>query len=63
MSKDYSDFLMDVMQPVSLSDQEIVEIIMFPLVNEACRVLDGVASIHGISFPSYPVIMLDSFSV
>ncbi|KAI3977536.1 hypothetical protein MKX01_000449 [Papaver californicum] len=40
---------------------EIVEMIMFPVVNEACRVLDGVvvrpsdldvASIHGMSFPS-----------
>ncbi|KAI3858006.1 hypothetical protein MKW92_004520, partial [Papaver armeniacum] len=50
-------------KPVSLSDQEIVEMIMFPVVNEACRVLDegvvvrasdlDVASIHGMSFPSY----------
>ncbi|RZC90569.1 hypothetical protein C5167_029702 [Papaver somniferum] len=50
-------------KPLSLSDQEIVEMIMFPVVNEACRVLDegvvvrasdlDVASIHGMSFPSY----------
>ncbi|KAI3839340.1 hypothetical protein MKW92_041913, partial [Papaver armeniacum] len=50
-------------KPLSLSDQEIVEMIMFPVVNEACRVLDegvvvrasdlDVASIHGLSFPSY----------
>ncbi|RZC75615.1 hypothetical protein C5167_051092, partial [Papaver somniferum] len=50
-------------KPLSLSDQEIVEMIMFPVVNEACRVLDGgvvvrasdldAASIHGMSFPSY----------
>ncbi|KAI3872462.1 hypothetical protein MKX03_023202 [Papaver bracteatum] len=50
-------------KPLSLSFQEIVEMIMFPVVNETCRVLDGgvvvrasdldVASIHGMSFPSY----------
>ncbi|KAI3965151.1 hypothetical protein MKW92_029335, partial [Papaver armeniacum] len=50
-------------QPVSLSDQEIVEMIMFPVVNEACRVMEegivlrasdlDVASILGMSFPSY----------
>ncbi|KAI3872463.1 hypothetical protein MKX03_023203 [Papaver bracteatum] len=50
-------------KPLSLSNQEIVEMIMFPVVNETCRVLDGgvvvrasdldVASIHGMSFPSY----------
>ncbi|KAI3872464.1 hypothetical protein MKX03_023204 [Papaver bracteatum] len=63
MSKDHTDFPMDAMQPLSLSDQEIVEMIMFPVLNEACRVLDGgvvvqasdlgVASMHGMSFPSY----------
>ncbi|KAI3836736.1 hypothetical protein MKW92_036113, partial [Papaver armeniacum] len=50
-------------KPVSLSDQEIVEMIMFPVVNEACRVMEegivlrasdlDVASILGMSFPSY----------
>ncbi|KAI3977538.1 hypothetical protein MKX01_000451 [Papaver californicum] len=50
-------------KPVSLSDQEIVEMIMFPVVNEACRVIEegivlrasdlDVASILGMSFPSY----------
>ncbi|KAI3857999.1 hypothetical protein MKW92_004513 [Papaver armeniacum] len=50
-------------QPVSLSDQEIVEMIKFPVVNEACRVMEegivlrasdlDVASILGMSFPSY----------
>ncbi|OUZ99983.1 Crotonase superfamily [Macleaya cordata] len=50
-------------KPVSLSDQEIVEMIMFPVVNEACRVMDegyvvrasdlDVASVLGMSFPSY----------
>ncbi|MCL7035213.1 hypothetical protein MKW94_022848 [Papaver nudicaule] len=50
-------------KPVSLTDQEIVEMIMFPVVNEACRVMEegivlrasdlDVASILGMSFPSY----------
>ncbi|KAH6829380.1 Enoyl-CoA hydratase/isomerase family [Perilla frutescens var. hirtella] len=50
-------------KPVSVTDEEIVEMILFPVVNEACRVLDdGVvvrasdldtASILGMSFPSY----------
>lgn len=51
------------MQPISVTDEEIVEMILFPVVNEACRVLDdGVvvqasdldtASVLGMSFPSY----------
>ena len=51
------------MQPISVSDQEILEMILFPVVNEACRVLDegvvvrasdlDVASVLGMSFPSY----------
>ncbi|CAA0830388.1 Peroxisomal fatty acid beta-oxidation multifunctional protein AIM1 [Striga hermonthica] len=50
-------------KPISVSDEEIVEMILFPVVNEACRVLDDgivvrasdldVASILGMSFPSY----------
>ncbi|KAI3938772.1 hypothetical protein MKW98_011924 [Papaver atlanticum] len=50
-------------KPVSLSDQEILEMILFPVVNEACRVMEegivlrasdlDVASILGMSFPSY----------
>ncbi|XP_009803575.1 peroxisomal fatty acid beta-oxidation multifunctional protein AIM1 isoform X1 [Nicotiana sylvestris] len=50
-------------KPISVTDQEIVEMILFPVVNEACRVLeDGVvvrasdldvASVLGMSFPSY----------
>ncbi|KAL3352812.1 hypothetical protein AABB24_020681 [Solanum stoloniferum] len=49
--------------PISITDQEIVEMILFPVVNEACRVLDegvvvrasdlDVASVLGMSFPSY----------
>ncbi|KAL2999697.1 hypothetical protein AAZX31_09G174300 [Glycine max] len=49
--------------PISVTDQEIVEMILFPVVNEACRVLeDGVvirasdldiASVLGMSFPNY----------
>ena len=51
------------MQPISVTDEEIIQMILFPVVNEACRVLDeGVvvrasdldtASILGMSFPSY----------
>ncbi|XP_060209805.1 peroxisomal fatty acid beta-oxidation multifunctional protein AIM1-like isoform X2 [Lycium barbarum] len=50
-------------KPISVTDQEIVEMILFPVVNEACRVLDegivvrasdlDVASVLGMSFPSY----------
>ncbi|XP_019151408.1 PREDICTED: peroxisomal fatty acid beta-oxidation multifunctional protein AIM1-like [Ipomoea nil] len=50
-------------KPISVTDQEIVEMVLFPVVNEACRVLDegivvrasdlDVASVLGMSFPSY----------
>ncbi|CAL9156615.1 peroxisomal fatty acid beta-oxidation multifunctional protein isoform X1 [Musa acuminata AAA Group] len=50
-------------KPVTLSDQEVLEMIFFPVVNEACRVLaEGVviqasdldvASVLGMSFPNY----------
>ncbi|XVF34858.1 hypothetical protein REPUB_Repub18cG0094700 [Reevesia pubescens] len=50
-------------KPVSVTDKEIVEMILFPVVNEACRVLDegvvvrasdlDIASVLGMSFPSY----------
>ncbi|XP_012846457.1 PREDICTED: peroxisomal fatty acid beta-oxidation multifunctional protein AIM1-like isoform X4 [Erythranthe guttata] len=50
-------------KPISVTDEEIVKMILFPVVNEACRVLDDgivirasdldVASILGMSFPSY----------
>ncbi|KAI4347107.1 hypothetical protein L6164_007953 [Bauhinia variegata] len=50
-------------KPISVTDQEIVEMILFPVVNEACRVLEegivvrasdlDVASVFGMSFPSY----------
>ncbi|XP_031129333.1 peroxisomal fatty acid beta-oxidation multifunctional protein AIM1-like isoform X1 [Ipomoea triloba] len=49
-------------KPISITDQEIVEMVLFPVVNEACRVLDegivrasdlDVASVLGMSFPSY----------
>ncbi|CAM8923465.1 unnamed protein product [Rhodiola kirilowii] len=50
-------------KPVSISDQEILEMVLFPVVNEACRVLaEGIvvrasdldlASVLGMSFPSY----------
>jgi len=48
---------------MKLTDNDIVEMIFFPVVNEACRVLDegialkasdlDVASIMGMGFPSY----------
>lgn len=50
-------------QPLSVSDQEILEMILFPVVNESCRVLEegvvvrasdlDIASVLGMSFPSY----------
>uniref|UniRef100_A0A2C9UAQ8 Uncharacterized protein n=1 Tax=Manihot esculenta TaxID=3983 RepID=A0A2C9UAQ8_MANES len=50
-------------KPINVTDQEIVEMILFPVVNEACRVLDegvvvrasdlDIASVLGMSFPSY----------
>ncbi|XP_060967397.1 peroxisomal fatty acid beta-oxidation multifunctional protein AIM1 [Cannabis sativa] len=50
-------------KPISVTDQEIVEMLLFPVVNEACRVLDegiviqpsdlDVASVLRISFPSH----------
>ncbi|KAJ7973844.1 Peroxisomal fatty acid beta-oxidation multifunctional protein [Quillaja saponaria] len=49
-------------KPIPVSDQEIVEMILFPVVNEACRVLDegivvrasdlDIASVLGMGFPS-----------
>ncbi|QHO13495.1 Peroxisomal fatty acid beta-oxidation multifunctional protein [Arachis hypogaea] len=50
-------------KPISITDQEIVEMILFPIVNEACRVLDegivirasdlDIACVLGMSFPNY----------
>ncbi|CAN4103751.1 unnamed protein product [Withania somnifera] len=50
-------------KPICVTDQEIAEMVLFPVVNEACRVLDegivvrasdlDVASVLGMSFPSY----------
>ncbi|GLT48564.1 hypothetical protein SLA2020_221820 [Shorea laevis] len=50
-------------KPMSVTDKEILEMILFPVVNEACRVLDegmvvrasdlDIASVLGMSFPSY----------
>lgn len=52
-----------VWQPIHVTDQEIVEMVLFPVVNEACRVLEegvvvrasdlDIASVLGMSFPSY----------
>ncbi|KAF8034350.1 hypothetical protein BT93_C0600 [Corymbia citriodora subsp. variegata] len=50
-------------KPLSVSEQEIVEMLLFPVVNEACRVLAeevvirasdlDIASVLGMSFPSF----------
>lgn len=50
-------------KPISVTEKEIVEMILFPVVNESCRVLEegivvrasdlDVASVLGMSFPSY----------
>ncbi|PWA37203.1 crotonase [Artemisia annua] len=50
-------------KPISVTDQEIVEMVLFAVVNEACRVLEegivvrasdlDTASVLGMSFPSY----------
>uniref|UniRef100_A0A0D6QWP2 3-hydroxyacyl-CoA dehydrogenase n=1 Tax=Araucaria cunninghamii TaxID=56994 RepID=A0A0D6QWP2_ARACU len=50
-------------KPLSLTDKDIVEMVFFPVVNEACRVLDegiavqasdlDIASVMGMGFPPY----------
>ncbi|MBA0777468.1 hypothetical protein Gotri_005483 [Gossypium trilobum] len=63
---DESRKLMNIMpggKPISVTDEEITEMVLFPTINEACRVLDegvvarasdlDVASVLGMSFPSY----------
>ncbi|CAM8990030.1 unnamed protein product [Rhodiola kirilowii] len=50
-------------KPISITDKEVLEMILFPVVNEACRVLDegvvvrasdlDIASVLGMSFPAY----------
>jgi enoyl-CoA hydratase/3-hydroxyacyl-CoA dehydrogenase len=52
-----------VCQSVWVSDQEILEMVFFPAVNEACRLIEegivaqasdlDVASVLGMNFPSY----------
>ena len=56
-----------VWQPISVANQEILEMILFPVVNEACRVLDegvvvrasdlDITSVLGMSFPSYRLVV------
>lgn len=51
------------LQPLELTDKDIVEMVMFPVVNEACRVLAekivvqasdlDIASVFGMGFPPY----------
>ncbi|CAI9293303.1 unnamed protein product [Lactuca saligna] len=55
--------LMPQGKTVAMTDEEIVEMVLFPVVNEACRVLEekivvkasdlDIASVLGMSFPSY----------
>ncbi|KAH6778997.1 Enoyl-CoA hydratase/isomerase family [Perilla frutescens var. hirtella] len=50
-------------KPISVTDEEIIKMVLFPVVNEACRILDDgivirasdldVASVLGMRFPSY----------
>jgi len=50
-------------KPINVSDQDILEMIFFPVVNEACRVMDenivvrasdlDIASVLGMGFPRY----------
>ena len=52
-----------VWQPLTVTDQDILEVILFPVVNEACRILDegivirasdlDIASVLGLNFPFY----------
>ncbi|MBA0756830.1 hypothetical protein Gotri_019974 [Gossypium trilobum] len=55
--------LMPAGKPITISDKEILEMVLFPVVNEACRVLDeevvvrasdlDTTSVLGMSFPSH----------
>lgn len=50
-------------KPLIVSDEEIVEMVFFPVINEACRILDegiaaqasdlDVSSVLGFGFPAY----------
>ncbi|KAH6554953.1 hypothetical protein KP509_1Z294000 [Ceratopteris richardii] len=50
-------------KPIQLSDEQVIEVIFFPVINEACRVLEegvvskasdlDIASIMGMGFPPY----------
>ncbi|XP_022157550.1 peroxisomal fatty acid beta-oxidation multifunctional protein AIM1 [Momordica charantia] len=50
-------------KPIAITDQQILEMVLFPVVNEGCRVVDegvvirpsdlNVAAVLGMSFPSY----------
>ncbi|MBA0730427.1 hypothetical protein Golax_025962, partial [Gossypium laxum] len=52
-----------IQKPISVTDEEITEMVLFPTINEACRVLDkgvvarasdlDVAFVLRMSFPSY----------
>lgn len=54
---------------MKLSEKDIVEMVFFPVINEACRVLDegiavkasdlDIASIFGMGFPPYRFVLRD----
>jgi enoyl-CoA hydratase/3-hydroxyacyl-CoA dehydrogenase len=57
-------------QLMNLSEKDIVEMVFFPVINEACRVLDegitvkasdlDIASIFGMGFPPYRSVLVNS---
>jgi hypothetical protein len=57
---------LSILQAVILTDQDILEMIFFPVVNEACRVMEenvvirapdlDIASVLGMGFPKYRCI-------
>lgn len=59
------------MQPISISDQDILEMVFFPVINEACRVMDegvvvrasdlDIASVLGMGFPKYRFVIFIFF--
>ena len=64
LMEDFADMdTLSCLQPVTLSYQDILEMIFFPVVNEACRVMDenvvirasdlDIASVLGMGFPKY----------
>lgn len=67
LTERFSNVFWNIWQPISVTDQEILEMILFPIVNEACRILDegivvrasdlDIATVLGMSFPSYRLVI------